>query len=116
MIKPAGASIDDHRHSRDLDSSWAEFIAGRGAPLISGMKGYCMRYISAAAQFVDDHIRIDDIRLGAGRYWSVATTVGSAISEGLASAQHYDRLAHMIRVESAGRAEFARIAVLGRSI
>ena len=75
-----------------------------------------MRYVSVAAQFVDDHIHLDDIRLGAGRYWSVATTIGSAISEGLASAQHYDRLARVIGEEPAGRAEFARIAVLGHSI
>ena len=79
------------------------------------MKGNQMRYISLVAQFVDERFHSDDIRSGAARYWAVATEIGSAVSEGLASAQRYDRLARMISVERAALSDVARIAVLGRS-
>lgn len=68
------------------------------------------------AQFVDERFRADDIRFGVARYWAVATEIGSAVSEGLASAQRYDRLARMISVERAELSDVARIAVLGRSV
>jgi hypothetical protein len=75
-----------------------------------------MRYFSVAAQFVDERLHIDDIRFGAERYWAVVTDIGSAVSEGLASAQRYDHLARMIGVEPAERAGLARVAVLGHSV
>jgi hypothetical protein len=79
------------------------------------MKGYQMRYISVVAQFVDARFHSEDIRSGAARYWAVAIEIGSAVSEGLASAQRYDRLARMISVERAELSDVARIAILGRA-
>jgi hypothetical protein len=80
-----------------------------------------MRYVGVSAQFIQDifrkdRVRLDDMRSLARHYHDVATEIAAAFFEGLASAQHYDRLARMIGAEPAERAAHARIAVLRRPI
>jgi hypothetical protein len=59
---------------------------------------------------------VADLRSGAARYGSAIVGVLQGITEGLASAQRYDALAGSIEVAEfgIGRANLARIAVLGR--
>jgi len=80
-----------------------------------------MRYVGVSTQFIQDRIGkdrvlLDDVRSLARHCHAVAIEIAAAFFEGLASAQHYDRLARMIGAEPAERAAHARIAVLRRPI
>ena len=78
-------------------------VALAGAP----GKANCMR-----------SFEVTNLRAGATRYRSAIVEILEGIAEGLASAQRYDALAGSVEVAEFGfgRANLARVAVLGRSV
>jgi hypothetical protein len=61
-----------------------------------------------------EYFRRGDRAFATGQYWTTVTKIASAVSEGVTSAQDYDRLARTMSVMPMERASLARLAVLGR--